>query len=147
MVQVQLARIENDEVKFLLLKRASSELISPNKWQAITGSIEIKANNVSETSLEAASREVFEETGLVVENLVFLQQVAIFYFQPTDTIVMSPIIFGVVSPELQIKLSEEHSDFLWLSKEECKNYLTFETQLSAIEKIEAILIKGLGAGN
>jgi 8-oxo-dGTP pyrophosphatase MutT (NUDIX family) len=101
----------------LVLRRADGEAVYPRLWQAITGTIEH-----GETAVEAAFREIEEETGVRASKLWVLPFVGS-YFDPRRNVVVVVPCFGavVVAPESSVlepdfvRLSDEHSAYQWLS--------------------------------
>lgn len=59
----------NSESKFLLVQRALNDSFKPSKWWIPGGHIE-----ANETAIEAAKRELKEETGIQVKSLQFLEK-------------------------------------------------------------------------
>ena len=64
----------HDKPKYLLLKRAS-DVIFPNVWQMISGTIE---NN--EKAYETAFRELYEETGFKTDKFYVVPKISKFYY-------------------------------------------------------------------
>jgi len=62
----------NKENEVLLLKGSSTKKIWPNLWNGLGGHVE-----PGESTLTAAKREVFEESGLLCEKLIFCGQVIV----------------------------------------------------------------------
>ncbi|MDO4877850.1 MAG: dihydroneopterin triphosphate diphosphatase [Neisseria sp.] len=99
----------------LLLERADK----PGYWQSVTGSIE-----PGETLMQAAMREVWEETGLALsQGGVVDWQFSVVYDiyahwlhrYPQGTTRNTEHLFSAaIPPYSPIKLSAEHTDFLWL---------------------------------
>lgn len=92
--------------KFLLLKRASQDRY-PNLWEMPGGRIE-----EGETEEECARRELFEETGLRISSMRFVRRVK----RNSDHETLEVNYFYVMVSNGKIKLSGEHSDFIWLAK-------------------------------
>ncbi|MBI3190387.1 NUDIX domain-containing protein [archaeon] len=124
--------LKHDIVKFLLLHRK----LGWDGWEFPKGGVERKDKDLEEVALK---REISEETGL--ENIRVLSKIPfeIKYDYPikyrdkykhTGT-VQSVFLVRAFSPE--IKLSIEHSEFMWLPYEEAMNKLTFPDQKKALE--------------
>lgn len=101
--------IKKDD-KFLLLKRSKLE-ICPSIWEFPAGNLELL-----EKVEEGALREVREETGLKITGLKYLG-----YHERYDKEKKTHKIFHdffAADFEGEVKLSEEHDDYKWLTKEE-----------------------------
>lgn len=111
-VQVHIAAFDEEikDYKFLILKRSAQIKVYPNLWQVITGTIEN-----SETSLQTAIREINEETGLNIKKIWTLPYLTTFFNAKKDTINASPVFGILVDFVKKVKLSDEHSEYLWLS--------------------------------
>ncbi len=114
MVQIHIAipGLVPGEWQFLFLKRSPAETRYPNIWQVVTGGIE-----EGETAIEAAFREVGEETGLAPDRFWVLPYVGSFFDAERDEVHMVPA-FGCVAPIRDVRLSEEHCECGWFSAEQ-----------------------------
>lgn len=100
--------------KILLLKRAPTRKMSPNKWQPPSGYIKEK-----EAAEDAVLREVKEETG--IDGHIA---------KAGKTIVITDrwgrwvdILFLINTKSTDVKIDrEEHSDWIWLKPKEISNY-------------------------
>ncbi|MDR0529362.1 MAG: dihydroneopterin triphosphate diphosphatase [Zoogloeaceae bacterium] len=113
-------RVFAEEPEILLLERAAH----PGYWQSVTGSLEAE-----ETPLDAACREVREETGIRLPAARFhdwhvTREYEIFpewrdRYAPGITRNVEHVFSLAVSRKARIRLSEpEHRDFLWLPARE-----------------------------
>lgn len=93
-------------LKYLLLKRAE-EKIYGGLWQCVTGKIE-----TDEPAWETAVRELKEETGLTPLNMFVADHVSKFYEANKDRMNLIPV-FGIEVESDEVKLSDEHSKFMW----------------------------------
>lgn len=93
-------------LKYLLLKRAE-EKIYGGLWQCVTGKIEN-----DEPAWETAVRELKEETGLTPLNMFVADHVSKFYEANKDRMNLIPV-FGIEVESDEVKLSDEHSKFMW----------------------------------
>src|SRR3990167_2941326 len=115
MRQSSVAFIFNNEDKLLLLKRHSNDYWMPNKWGLPGG-----GSKYEETSIQTLIREVFEETGLSVNNVRKVREVT------TQNLLIT--YYFVSSFIGNVKIDKEHTDFKWfyindIIDEECTPYL------------------------
>ena len=140
-----LVLIYNKQNEILLLHRADKE----NYWQSVTGSIE-----ENELPIDAAKREVFEETGIRAEDHLFQDwkmnnQYEIFKhwryrYEPGVELNTEHIFALEVPKQIPIKLSpEEHIEYQWLGAKEAAKKVFSWTNVKAIENLCKIkLIEG-----
>ena len=90
LVEVHVFREIENELEFLLLKRASNEKYG-NVWQMVTGSIE------NEKAFETALRETKEETGLIPLRFWVVPNVNSFYSNDKNQVIMVPVFAILVA--------------------------------------------------
>ena len=117
---------KNDDYLFLVLQRALNVDIYPGHWQVITGFVE-----ENETSVEAALRELFEETVLKPIKMWTVPYLTSFFDSKNDNINFSPVFGCLVNHTDGIILSEEHRDFKWLGFEKCMEILELPSHKAA----------------
>jgi len=120
MIEVAKSLIKEKE-KYLLLKRYSSSKFFPSLWDFPGGKIEPEENIT-----EALIREAREETSL---DIIPQEKVADFDYIENDVPVHFQI-FSVESFSGDIRLSQDHSEFVWLSERDLSKY-----DLAAIVKL------------
>src|SRR6266516_4516479 len=93
----------------LALRRAPGGR-SPGSWETVHGHIE-----AGETPVEAALRELREETGLKPARLYNLSRVEAFYRHSSNEIALIPVFAGVVDTGAEARPSSEHDRVEWLA--------------------------------
>ena len=99
--------------QFLALERSSESEFAPDKWGFPGG-----GSDPGETPEETAARETYEETGLIVNELVFLTMKVgnkgkfVYFFACDD-------FSGKVDMK---KVKEEHKDYAWIEPHEMNKY-------------------------
>lgn len=131
-VLVILYKKEKDEILYGIGLRSTR-----NIWQFVAGGAEDK-----ETPIEAAIRELSEETGINIkeEDLIVLDSkttipvvnVTGTYTWGKDVFVIPEYAFAVDATSFQIKLSNEHTEFKWLEYDKAMNILTYDSNKSAL---------------
>jgi 8-oxo-dGTP diphosphatase len=115
--------------KILIVQRASNDTF-PDLWEFPGGKRE-----PLEKSVDGAKREVKEETGLDVE---IDKVVGVFDYQleKEDGIRDATQINFLVRPigPTEVKLSEEHQNFAWITEKEIDNYKISDNTKEIIKK-------------
>ena len=107
-VDVYVARRVGRGWRVLALRRAP-ERTRGGSWETIHGRME-----PGETPVDAARRELSEETGLTASRLYNLSRVEAFYEHGQDRIVLIPAFAAVVTGA-KVRLSDEHDRAEWLT--------------------------------
>ena len=131
-VLVILYKKEKDEILYGIGLRSTR-----NIWQFVAGGGEDK-----ETPIEAAVRELREETGINIkkEDLIVLDSkttipvvnVTGTYTWGKDVFVIPEYAFAVDATNFQIKLSNEHTEFKWLEYNKAMDILTYDSNKTAL---------------
>ncbi len=114
-----------------------------DQWQFLAG-----GGEDDETPLQAAVREVFEESGIHAENMVRLKSMCCI---PTDsfpkkdlcswvpdTYVVPEYAFGFACAE-EIKLSHEHTACVWLPYDEARSKCQWDSNRTALYELHCRL--------
>jgi dATP pyrophosphohydrolase len=127
-IQVHMARHRNDTTEYLIIKRSDDREIYPGIWQVVTGMIE-----PNESAQQAALREFHEETGLRPLEFYCLPYITSFFSIRRNQLQHVPVFAAIVSDDAEVILSDEHSEFKWVSFEECLETLPFPSHKEATE--------------
>ena len=101
----------NRDKKILLLKRGPTAPWNPNNYCFPGGTVE------SNDSLEqAAIRELYEETGIEIDNNNLEKMVIVYPSGYKKTIFVSRI------DDAEVRLNYEHTDYVWLDSAQSINY-------------------------
>jgi dATP pyrophosphohydrolase len=129
---IELHIYNQDKKKYLLLKRALHKIYG-GTWQMITATCE---NN--ESTPQTAIRELYEETRLKPVKLFAVPHVNTFYFDINDSICLSPVFLAIVDSDTVI-ISEEHTDYKWVSYDEAIELINWPDQIQSLEIIKKYL--------
>lgn len=120
----------NPSFKVLILKRTPER---SGYWQPVCGGVE-NGEELKGTVI----REVFEETGITnIKSIIDLNYT--FTYSETkkgELMDMQDFCFAVeINSISDIELSDEHEEYKWCSYTEAKEYLKWEHNLIALEKL------------
>jgi lipoyl(octanoyl) transferase len=143
--QVWIARREADGPRFLLLHRCPAR---GSIWQPVTGTME-----AGETPEACARREVLEETGIRLDEVVDLDYAQTFAADPRfyGTPLPRPTLnrehaFAALSPSANARLDPaEHDDARWVGAEEASRLVHFEANRESLRRALAWIARGGGA--
>lgn len=114
--------IKNDSGEILIVKRHPKSRTDPEMWELPGGKVE-----EGEFFADALVREIKEETNLDVEIGDFCEAVQNDY--PHKRTVQ--IMMYLVDAEGEVKISDEHTEFMWASLEKIKT-LKISTSLKKV---------------
>jgi len=134
------AIIENSSTgKILLLKRSESKDFSPGIWEYVTGRL-----NQFEEPEDGLRREVMEETGIEVEIVKPISVFHIFRGEKTAENELVGIMFWCKTDTENVQISDEHSDFRWVTPDEAAGIVkkpSMQEDIKAFMKERALWTK------
>jgi len=130
LIEAHIFRESESGIEFLLLKRAKDQ-IYPAVWQMVSG--KIKEN---EKAFETSLRELREETNLTPLKMWIAPKVNSFYSSQSDSICLIPVFAVQVKKDSKVIISDEHSEYKWVTSDEANGLLAWDGQRKAVELIE-----------
>ena len=130
-VEVAVVRPGRDGRECLVLQRASGERLYPGLWQIVSGKI-----RAGETAVQAAKREVLEETGLTPRAWWAAPDVNVFYTAATDVVHLCPLFVAEAAAESRVTLSSEHQSYLWTGWIEARKLLVWPASRRLLQFME-----------
>jgi dATP pyrophosphohydrolase len=135
MVEAHILRLNEKKIEFLLLKRSDKE-IYPGLWQMVSGSI-----HEDETAHQTALREILEETSLLPKKFWVVPNINSFYSPEENYVSLLPVFAAQVNFNSKVKISDEHSEYMWCSKEKAKKLLAWIGQRKSVDIIHEYFSK------
>ncbi len=105
-------------------------------WGFVKGNVEF-----NESEKQTVIRELEEETGIVDVNFIdgFKERVTYIYVRHGVPVYKQVIFFLIETRNKKIRLSFEHSDFLWASFLDAIKCLTFNNSKNVLKKADSFL--------
>ena len=130
------------QLEYAILKRSEA---AGGCWQAISG-----GGEDDETPMEAAKRESLEEAGIpddsmfiALDSMTTIPVESVFGHMRwgDDVLLVTEHSFGVHAPHHVIRLSEEHTEFRWVSYELALGLLKWDSNRNALWELNFRLLK------
>ena len=131
-VDVYVLRPAAAGVQVLCLRRAAGERCA-GTWETVHGHIA-----EGEHPVDAALRELGEETGLEPARLYNASRVEVFYLHRRDTMALIPVFCAIVAGAAEPRLSEEHDRAEWVSADEAGRRLAWPRERRALADVLAL---------
>lgn len=141
-VAVYVFRQTAQGAEFLQLHRAANAADYSQTWQVIYGGIE-----KGESAVDAALRELREETGLIPLDFFQVQYVESFYSRGKDRMVLMPVFAARVGKSVRPILNAEHDAFRWIPLAAVNDSFVWRSQREAIAIIQADILAGSPAAD
>lgn len=130
--------------KYLIAKRADHEKVFPSKWTVPGGKLEVSDYKDRTPDTQGAKqwynicedvirREMMEEVGLKIKNINYLASLTFIRPDGIPTLVIS--LFGQYDGG-EVILSEDLSDYVWVTLAEAKNYDLIDGIYEEIELLD-----------
>lgn len=124
--------------KILITKRSAERDHDPNKWECVSGRFNQNFTTVEEELLREISEELGKEIKIKIISPISLYH---FYRSNRKTDEMVGINFICEYIKGKIVLSDEHTEFKWITPKEIDNYDTDEklrVDIRHLEKVKEI---------
>lgn len=137
LIDLYVLRGTGSDLRCLVLRRARGTRCT-GAWEVVHGHIE-----PGETPIEAARREMHEETGLTPARLFNVSRVEAFYQHRTNEVALVPVFAAFVDDAAEPSLGSEHDAAEWLTAEDARARVAWPREARAIEDI----VRMLGTGS
>lgn len=135
-VEVYLFRRRAGRVAFLALRRAPGRRLA-GVWQPVTGKRER-----GESILQAARREVWEETGIHPERWWLLESVTLYVDPEGGRLVALPLLAAEAPPGARVRLSPEHDRSRFVSARTAGRLYLWDAQRQALAALSRQVLRG-----
>jgi dihydroneopterin triphosphate diphosphatase len=135
-VDVYVFRRTASGIEFLQLHRRPESRIG-GTWQAVHGKIE-----AAETAVQAAKRELAEETGLTPLGFWQLEHVNTFFVAEDDAIHLCAGFAAEVATDAAVRIDDEHDAFRWVASAEAEKTFMWPGQRQGAREILESIIDG-----
>jgi dATP pyrophosphohydrolase len=119
----------NASHEFLQLHRRPGQLMA-GTWQPVTGRIE-----PGETAVQAALRELLEETALTPYEFYSVEAVQTYYMSGDDALWFAVPFCAYVSPDAPVILDEEHDQYRWIPRDRAAEQFFWTADRRAVAEI------------
>ena len=127
-----IAYVEDTKAEYLLLHYPAGH------WDFTKGNVE-----EGEDLLTAALREATEETGIKEFKVVkgFQDRIRYFYKRQGETVMKEVVFFLGIAKTKDVRLSYEHTGYVWLPFKEALERLTFDSSKQVLKNAHVRLLE------
>jgi len=136
LVDLYVVRGSAATLEFLVLRRGAAGRC-PGSWEAVHGHIE-----PTERPIDAAQREMLEETGLRPTRLYNLSRVESFYRHRLDEVALVPVFAAFVPDDADVRIGPEHDRWEWLAPADARTRFSWPRERRALDDIIELLGSG-----
>lgn len=136
LVDLYVLRGAGPSLECLILRRAAGGRC-PGAWEVVHGHIE-----EGERPVDAALRELREETSLTPASLYNVSRVEAFYQHRLDEVALVPVFVAFVGADAAPALSDEHDASEWLAPHAAAARLAWPREVRALEDIGRVFRAG-----
>jgi len=131
MICVYIVRPDADgqSFEFLQMKRHAEDYLG-GTWQPVYGTAE-----AGETAVEAALREMREETHLAPREFYRLGIAVTFYTSNNDTTWIVPTFCAIISREDEVTLNDEHEELRWITRDKAHKAFMWPSDRTALASL------------
>lgn len=133
LIDLYLYRIKDQQVEYLLLKRAEGQKYD-GQWRMIGGKVE-----KGETYWQAALRELYEETRLKPITYWTIPSLNKFYEHSTDEILTIPAFAAEITKSDSVILDKEHSIAKWFEINDALERIRWPEQRRLLRLLDEIV--------
>ena len=137
MVDVYVLRQVPGGLEALVLRRSTAGR-SPGSWECVHGHIDD-----GETAVQAALRELGEETGFTPMQLYNLSRVELFYSHRLNHVALIPA-FAVFVEGAEPILCPEHDEWAWLPLAVARDRVSWPRLRRGLDQVEELLAEDAG---
>ena len=114
-------------LEFLQIRRSANTDEYQGSWQTVYGGVKD-----GETAVQAAVRELMEETGLAPLVMRQVEYLESFYFMEKDYVVLMPVFAVEVARDAEVTLNAEHDAARWVQEARIDSSFMWRTQREAL---------------
>ncbi len=132
-VALIVVRDAGDAARVLVMRRRGGAFAGV--WNLVTGMIEER-----ESAVDAALRELREETALEATAVYTAERLDAFYDPTTDAVHVVPIFVAIVAPHSAVTLDASHDAHEWLPFHEAAERLEFAIHRDAVRAVATTIV-------